>query len=166
MSDTLDLDTILAFAIQLALDVSAPRMVDLWTGTLTLDGQAGKLIREGQERRFTSEASEDTKLNSVDVSGPTLAGTLLPASLTVQLVTEVDKAVEAFITKKIKEQYPEHQLCVDHFITARCEAARGGAYQAVSAKKHIPASRSRMSQHGSVCALSRRDTSILTFAVE
>jgi myo-inositol-1(or 4)-monophosphatase len=28
------------------------------------------------------------------------------------LVTEVDKAVEDFITRKIKAAYPEHKLCV------------------------------------------------------
>ncbi|OCF34504.1 myo-inositol-1(or 4)-monophosphatase [Kwoniella heveanensis CBS 569] len=73
-SPELDLDSILAFTIKLALD-------------------AGEMIRDGQQKRFASEsASEDEKVNSVD------------------LVTEVDKAVEEFITKKIKETYPDHQF--------------------------------------------------------
>ncbi|WVQ70781.1 hypothetical protein IAR50_000303 [Cryptococcus sp. DSM 104548] len=74
MSAEFDLDSILQFAIQLALD-------------------AGKLIREGQENRFASESTqEDEKLNSVD------------------LVTEVDKAVEKFIVGKITEAYPDHKF--------------------------------------------------------
>ncbi|WWC92364.1 uncharacterized protein L201_007321 [Kwoniella dendrophila CBS 6074] len=74
MSSQLDLDSILEFTINLALE-------------------AGELIRSGQQRRFSSEsANEDEKANSVD------------------LVTEVDKAVEDFITKKIKETYPDHQF--------------------------------------------------------
>ncbi|ODN83056.1 hypothetical protein L202_01281 [Cryptococcus amylolentus CBS 6039] len=74
MSAELDLDSILQFTIQLALD-------------------AGKLIREGQENRFASESThEDEKLNSVD------------------LVTEVDKAVEKFIVGKITEAYPDHKF--------------------------------------------------------
>ncbi|WVF68015.1 hypothetical protein IAT40_002777 [Kwoniella sp. CBS 6097] len=73
-STELDLDSILAFTIKLALD-------------------AGQMIREGQRKRFASEsANEAEKANSVD------------------LVTEVDKAVEEFITKKIKETYPDHQF--------------------------------------------------------
>ncbi|WRT70753.1 uncharacterized protein IL334_007752 [Kwoniella shivajii] len=74
MSAQLDLDSILEFTINLALE-------------------AGEMIRAGQQKRFASESSnEDEKVNSVD------------------LVTEVDKAVEAFITKKIKETYPDHQF--------------------------------------------------------
>nr|ODN95972.1 myo-inositol-1(or 4)-monophosphatase [Cryptococcus depauperatus CBS 7855] len=74
MTADLDLDSILQFTIQLALD-------------------AGKLIREGQEKRFASETAQATeKVNSVD------------------LVTEVDKAVEDFIFGKIKEAYPEHKF--------------------------------------------------------
>ncbi|WWC72630.1 uncharacterized protein I206_106594 [Kwoniella pini CBS 10737] len=74
MSAQLDLDSILEFTINLALE-------------------AGEMIRSGQQKRFSSESSnEDEKANSVD------------------LVTEVDKAVEAFITKKIKETYPDHQF--------------------------------------------------------
>ncbi|WVR08650.1 hypothetical protein IAU60_005708 [Kwoniella sp. DSM 27419] len=71
---TLDLDSILAFTIDLALE-------------------AGEMIRQGQAKRFESEsAAEAEKANSVD------------------LVTEVDKAVEAFITKKIQDAYPQHQF--------------------------------------------------------
>ncbi|KAE8539910.1 hypothetical protein D1P53_003848 [Cryptococcus gattii VGV] len=70
----LDLDSILQFAIKLALD-------------------AGQIIREGQEKRFASEsAQEDEKANSVD------------------LVTEVDKAVEKFIVERIRETYPSHKF--------------------------------------------------------
>ncbi|KIR37076.1 myo-inositol-1(or 4)-monophosphatase [Cryptococcus deuterogattii 99/473] len=70
----LDLDSILQFAIKLALD-------------------AGQIIREGQEKRFASEnALEDEKANSVD------------------LVTEVDKAVEKFIVERIRKTYPSHKF--------------------------------------------------------
>ncbi|WWC65234.1 uncharacterized protein I303_107851 [Kwoniella dejecticola CBS 10117] len=73
-SSQLGLDSILKFTINLALE-------------------AGEMIRAGQQKRFSSESSnEDEKLNSVD------------------LVTEVDKAVEAFITKKIQGAYPDHQF--------------------------------------------------------
>ncbi|KAI9637081.1 uncharacterized protein MKK02DRAFT_34123 [Dioszegia hungarica] len=73
-TNEVDLDAILAFAINLAQD-------------------AGKMIRDGQAKRFASEAaSEDAKLNSVD------------------LVTEVDKAVQEFIEKAISEAYPEHKF--------------------------------------------------------
>ncbi|KAL0252599.1 hypothetical protein I308_101991 [Cryptococcus tetragattii IND107] len=58
---------------------------------LALD--AGQIIREGQEKRFASEsAQEDEKANSVD------------------LVTEVDKAVEKFIVERIREAYPSHKF--------------------------------------------------------
>ena len=30
----------------------------------------------------------------------------------MKLVTEVDKAVEAFIVRRINESYPDHKLCV------------------------------------------------------
>ncbi|EIW70099.1 hypothetical protein TREMEDRAFT_56815 [Tremella mesenterica DSM 1558] len=69
----LDLDSILEFTIQLARE-------------------AGAMIKNGQERRFASGASEDQKLNSVD------------------LVTEVDKDVEKFITEKIMAAYPGHKF--------------------------------------------------------
>ncbi|KAK8850578.1 hypothetical protein IAR55_004497 [Kwoniella newhampshirensis] len=73
MSD-LDLDSILAFTIKLALE-------------------AGEKIKAGQQNRFASEStSEKEKVNSVD------------------LVTEVDKAVEKFIVEKISEAYPEHKF--------------------------------------------------------
>ncbi|OCF78710.1 hypothetical protein I204_00654 [Kwoniella mangroviensis CBS 8886] len=50
MSAQLDLDSILEFTINLALE-------------------AGELIRSGQQKRFASEsANEDEKVNSVDVS--------------------------------------------------------------------------------------------------
>lgn len=73
MAQQLDLDSILAFAIQLAKD-------------------AGQIIRDGQAKRFASQTGQDEKANSVD------------------LVTEVDKAVEAFIYKKITEAYPDHKF--------------------------------------------------------
>ncbi|GFZ49654.1 Inositol monophosphatase 2 [Saitozyma sp. JCM 24511] len=53
--------------------------------------EAGEMIRAGQAKRFASQATtESTKSNSVD------------------LVTEVDKAVEAFIYRRIKETFPDH----------------------------------------------------------
>ncbi|KAL1412654.1 hypothetical protein Q8F55_000401 [Vanrija albida] len=74
MADKLDLDEILKFAISIARD-------------------AGKLIREGQAKRFASDAAhEDQKQNSVD------------------LVTEVDKAVEDFLVGKITAAYPHHKF--------------------------------------------------------
>ncbi|KAK4689250.1 myo-inositol-1(or 4)-monophosphatase, partial [Tremellales sp. Uapishka_1] len=55
--------------------------------------EAGRMILEGQAKRFALDAAEEKeKVNSVD------------------LVTEVDKAVEAFIVQKIKEAYPTHQF--------------------------------------------------------
>ncbi|KAL7420847.1 hypothetical protein Q5752_004800 [Cryptotrichosporon argae] len=61
--------------------------------TIKLGLEAGAMIREGQEKRFASEsATELEKINSVD------------------LVTEVDKAVEVFIVDKIKEAYPDHEF--------------------------------------------------------
>lgn len=48
------------------------------------------MILDGQHRRFTTGASSNEKLNSVD------------------LVTEVDKAVEAFVTRAIQDRYPSH----------------------------------------------------------
>ncbi|UOH80197.1 hypothetical protein LQV05_002846 [Cryptococcus neoformans] len=64
--------------------------------TIKLALDAGQIIREGQEKRFASEsAQEDEKLNSVD------------------LVTEVDKAVEKFIVEKIREAYPSHKFPID-----------------------------------------------------
>ncbi|WVQ85962.1 hypothetical protein IAT38_008130 [Cryptococcus sp. DSM 104549] len=60
---------------------------------IKLARDAGDLIRTGQEKRFASEAAtEDSKVNSVD------------------LVTEVDKAVEKFIVEKITEAYPTHKF--------------------------------------------------------
>jgi hypothetical protein len=124
----------------MALSSSAHRPADV---------QAGSMIREGQARRFQTEAKEDEKLNSVDVSGcaawyrvpiytcPGLsAGHGRPRpradktdnmagrdrrvihgvrALTMQLVTEVDKAVQAFIEDKIGKQYPAHELYVFSF---------------------------------------------------
>ncbi|KAL1410694.1 hypothetical protein Q8F55_001636 [Vanrija albida] len=68
-----DVDEILAFAIQLARD-------------------AGHMIREGQAGIFASQSTTQTKANAVD------------------LVTEVDKAVEAFIFGRIRAAYPSHQF--------------------------------------------------------
>ncbi|WOO81683.1 Protein qutG [Vanrija pseudolonga] len=68
-----DIDEVLAFAIQLARD-------------------AGDLIREGQAGIFKSQSVAQTKANAVD------------------LVTEVDKAVEAFIFGRIRAAYPQHQF--------------------------------------------------------
>ncbi|GFZ48020.1 hypothetical protein JCM24511_05768 [Saitozyma sp. JCM 24511] len=82
MAAQLDLDAILAFTISLAKE-------------------AGKIIRDGQQKRFETEASQDEKLNSVD------------------LVTEVDKAVEAFITDKITKQYPDHQFIGEETYTGQ-----------------------------------------------
>ena len=50
------------------------------------------MIRDGQARRFSQQSGTKEKLNSVD------------------LVTEVDQAVEAFLIKSIKEKYPDHKL--------------------------------------------------------
>jgi len=50
------------------------------------------MIRTGQQRRFDTEATQQEKVNSVD------------------LVTEVDKAVEAFITQQIHNAYPDHKF--------------------------------------------------------
>lgn len=82
MAAQLDLKAILAFAQQLALD-------------------AGKIIKEGQQRRFATEAGEDEKLNSVD------------------LVTEVDRAVQAYIEDKISTQYPEHKFIGEETYTGQ-----------------------------------------------
>ncbi len=54
--------------------------------------RAGGLIRDGQARRFAETSGTKEKLNSVD------------------LVTEVDQAVEAFLIQSIQEKYPEHKL--------------------------------------------------------
>lgn len=71
------------------------------------------MIEAGQARRFATEATQDEKLNSVDVSS--LPGPFGQAEarlvLMGQLVTEVDKAVEDFITRRIKAAYPDHKLC-------------------------------------------------------
>jgi myo-inositol-1(or 4)-monophosphatase len=54
--------------------------------------QAGKMIRDGQAKRFSQDSATKEKLNSVD------------------LVTEVDQAVEAFLIKSIETEYPKHKL--------------------------------------------------------
>ncbi|ORX40970.1 hypothetical protein BD324DRAFT_612729 [Kockovaella imperatae] len=73
MSTDLNLQAILAFAIDVALE-------------------AGKMIKDGQAKRFAAGAGMDEKANAVD------------------FVTEVDKAVEAFITERIHSQYPEFKF--------------------------------------------------------
>ncbi|KAK1923256.1 hypothetical protein DB88DRAFT_494384 [Papiliotrema laurentii] len=60
--------------------------------TIKLARDAGQMIRDGQAKRFETESGNDEKANSVD------------------LVTEVDKAVEAFIYKRITDAYPEHKF--------------------------------------------------------
>lgn len=60
--------------------------------TIKLAQEAGEMIRQGQAKRFASGAQNDQKMNSVD------------------LVTEVDQAVEAFITEKILKTYPDHKF--------------------------------------------------------
>ncbi len=50
------------------------------------------MIRDGQAKRFSQDSTTKEKLNSVD------------------LVTEVDQAVEAFLIKSIEAEYPEHKL--------------------------------------------------------
>ncbi|ORY31246.1 hypothetical protein BCR39DRAFT_527101 [Naematelia encephala] len=59
---------------------------------IKLAHEAGEMMRQGQAKRFIEATGEVEKLNSVD------------------LVTEVDKAVEAFITNKIKQTYPDHEF--------------------------------------------------------
>jgi len=71
MSAELDLDALLAFTIQLALD-------------------AGDIMRQGQTKRFAEGTGQAEKINAVD------------------LVTEVDKATEAYIVKRIHDAYPDH----------------------------------------------------------
>ncbi|RSH79599.1 uncharacterized protein EHS24_009249 [Apiotrichum porosum] len=61
--------------------------------TIKLALEAGEMIRVGQARRFACESAvEATKVNTVD------------------LVTEVDKAVEASILKRISSAYPDHKF--------------------------------------------------------
>lgn len=75
--------------------------------------EAGEMIKEGQAKRFSDDSSLDTKANAIDVS--VFACRSRVSALTMcreQLVTEVDQAVEAFISKTISETYPSHKLCV------------------------------------------------------
>ncbi|WOO86271.1 Inositol monophosphatase 2 [Vanrija pseudolonga] len=60
--------------------------------TIGLAREAGDMILKGQARRFATGAEIDTKANEVD------------------LVTEVDKAVEAFIFARISAAYPSHSF--------------------------------------------------------
>ncbi|KAG7530716.1 hypothetical protein FFLO_04824 [Filobasidium floriforme] len=59
---------------------------------IDLGKKAGEMIKDGQAKRFANKSSLDTKQNSID------------------LVTEVDQAVEAFISNAIKEKYPSHKF--------------------------------------------------------
>lgn len=65
---------------------------EIYNFTIKLARDAGDMIKAGQQRRFEMESTQEEKLNSVD------------------LVTEVDKAVEEFITRKIKHAYPSHKF--------------------------------------------------------
>jgi hypothetical protein len=68
------------------------------------------MIREGQEKRFATNATVDLKACNVDVGYCSICDDM---NWLLQLVTEVDKAVEAFITAKILEAYPDHMLYVN-----------------------------------------------------
>ncbi|BEI92104.1 uncharacterized protein CcaverHIS019_0409240 [Cutaneotrichosporon cavernicola] len=70
---TVDLDAALKFAISIAKE-------------------AGQMMRDGQARRFSQDAKQEEKANSVD------------------LVTECDQQVEKFLVAKIKAQYPDHKF--------------------------------------------------------
>ncbi|KAJ9105283.1 hypothetical protein QFC21_001651 [Naganishia friedmannii] len=59
---------------------------------IDLGRKAGEMIKDGQAKRFAHDSSLDTKANAID------------------LVTEVDQAVEAFICKAISEKYPSHKF--------------------------------------------------------
>ena len=66
------------------------------------------MIKDGQAKRFASNAGIGHKVNSVDVS---------PASnneetTECQVVTEVDKAVEEYIKIQILKTFPHHRMSV------------------------------------------------------
>ena len=109
------------------------------------------MIRQGQETRFASEAAEEKeKLNSVDVSQPDVLVSVKPCSpLTIfaELVTEVDKAVEAFIVKRITETYPQHKLYVS---TDNAEGrSRSEGVRSVSERRATKVNKSPTSRPGS-----------------
>ncbi|KAJ9102224.1 hypothetical protein QFC20_005053 [Naganishia adeliensis] len=72
------------------------------TFAIDLAKKAGEMIKDGQAKRFSHDSSLDIKANAID------------------LVTEVDQAVEAFISKTISGKYPSHK-----FIGEETYAAEG-----------------------------------------
>lgn len=55
-----------------------------------------------------------------------------------QLVTEVDQAVEAFISNAIKEKYPSHKLSVRHTLSLICFEVYSRFVVTVSERKLMP----------------------------
>ena len=58
--------------------------------------EAGRMIREAHERR----ADESVKIES--------KGSLAPGNMSVDLVTETDKACEDYIIGTLKKRFPSH----------------------------------------------------------
>ncbi len=80
MSSTAD-DAMLQECLQLAQEVAR---------------EAGRMIREAHERR----ADESVKIES--------KGSLAPGNMSVDLVTETDKACEDYIIGTLKKRFPSH----------------------------------------------------------
>lgn len=82
--------------------LSTAELKDIYEFTIALAHQAGDILLEGVDKRCGSEAGRDQGQVDKDSS--------------VDIVTETDLAVEAFVKQKITERYPEHEYDITLFV--------------------------------------------------
>lgn len=75
--------------------LSSEELKEIYDFTIDLAHQAGDILLEGVDKRCGSEAGRDQGQVDKDSS--------------VDIVTETDLAVEAFVKQKITERYPDHE---------------------------------------------------------